>query len=115
LCTVLNLKPDPRFATNSDRVANRSDLRDLLASHIAAWPRDALLEVLANANVPAAPVNTVEDAFADPHVDHRGLRIDHVDVDGTGIPGVAPPIRFTRTQLAPSRPSPRLAKDGSHR
>ena len=53
-----------RFATNSLRVAAREELTDWLGDAIARWERAPLVAALADADVPAGPVNTVPEALA---------------------------------------------------
>src|SRR5690606_11513310 len=48
-----DLAADPRFASNRDRVAHREALRTELEAALAARPRDAWLDVLDDAGVPA--------------------------------------------------------------
>lgn len=107
-CAVMGLAPDARFASNAGRVAHRDELSALVRAATSGWARDALLAALTAATVPAGPINTVDEAFADPQVVHRGMRLSLTDGDGTAIPGVRLPIRFSRTALAEPRPAPRL-------
>ncbi len=101
-CEVLRLHCDETFATNALRVAQRSILDPLVAGATRAWQRDALLAALEAAGVPAGPINDVEQAFADPQIVHRGMRIDADRPDGSAVPGVALPIRF----VGCARPAP---------
>ena len=60
--------------------------------------------------VPAGPINSVADVFADPQVVHRGLRLDLPREGGGTVPTVRTPIRMSETPLAYDRPSPRLGQ-----
>lgn len=101
------LATDERFLTNASRVANRVALTEAIAGALASWQRDALLAKLAAAHVPAGPINTLEDVFADPQVVARGMRLD---LDG--IPGVRTPITLSGAELSLDRRSPRLDEHG---
>ena len=57
---------DPDFATNAARIANRARLREQLVAALARFERDALLAKLDAAGVPASPINTIGEMFADP-------------------------------------------------
>ncbi len=59
---------------NTVRVARREEVMAVLTAAIAAWPRDALGAACDAAQVPAGPVNHVDEVFADPHVLARGMR-----------------------------------------
>ncbi|WP_027487631.1 CaiB/BaiF CoA transferase family protein [Allorhizobium undicola] len=110
LCRVLGLPDLPeqkKFATNAARVANRGELTDLLQDKTQQFRRDDLLAALEKATVPAGPINSVADLFADPQFIHRGMKID-----AGGVPGLRTPIRFSNAELAIGRRSPRLGEHG---
>jgi crotonobetainyl-CoA:carnitine CoA-transferase CaiB-like acyl-CoA transferase len=109
------LGADPRFAGNADRVRHRETLAPLLSDLTARWTRAELLAALEREGVPAGPINSVADVFADPQVIHRGLRLDLPSEAAAGgtIPGVRSPIVLDGVPLAASRPSPRLGEHGS--
>lgn len=105
------LADDPRFSTNAARVAHRGELVPVLAAEIARRPRAELLAGLEAAGIPAGPVNTVEEVFADPQVIARGLRLALPRDDGTPVPGVRTPIVLSESPLRYERASPRLGAD----
>jgi crotonobetainyl-CoA:carnitine CoA-transferase CaiB-like acyl-CoA transferase len=99
LCTALQLAglaDDERFRTNAARIANRGTLTTLLQDRLHTLGRDNILQTLEAAGVPAGPVNNVAQAFADPHIVHRGMAIQSpLQGKGTGsVPGVRAPILF---------------------
>ncbi|CAN7304860.1 CoA transferase [Brucella pseudogrignonensis] len=96
---------DSRFLTNASRVANRDALTAILEERTTQWLRDDLLAALAKAGVPAGPINTVEDVFADPQFIARQMRIDP-----DGVPGLRTPIRFSDAELKLDRRSPKLGE-----
>lgn len=105
-----HLAKNPDFATNSARVANRAALRDHVVAALAAFARDELLPKLEAAGVPASPINTIGQMFADPQVAARGMRMDLDDGHGNALPSVRAPMVMSKTPLAYSRPSPRLGE-----
>lgn len=109
LCTVLGLgalATDPRLAHNAGRVAHRLELAEAIGAVTRQWRRDDLLAALEAATVPAGPINTVADVFADPQVIARGMRIE-----ADGVPGLRLPIRFSDSPQPPGRGAPRLGAD----
>ncbi|MEP7040701.1 MAG: CoA transferase [Chloroflexota bacterium] len=104
LLAVLELDPDPRFATNEDRLAARDELVVLLAVRIGKWARDELVGALATADVPAGPVNSVSEALASMEAAHDGswtqsgdgmrLAPSSIRLDGRRAPLRYPPPRF---------------------
>ena len=76
LCSVLDmpeLTGDPRFLTNSDRVANRAELLALLEERTKQRKSGELLDVLVAAGVPASPVHDVGEAARDPQTEAVGI------------------------------------------
>lgn len=113
LCAILGIDAaadDPRFSTNHARVANRTDVRAIVVAQTAKWPKRDLLRACEENAVPAGPINTIEEMFADPQVKARGLRVDLQDAQGNLIPGVRTPIVMSATPLHYQRPSPRLGE-----
>lgn len=107
-CGVLGLDiaTDPRFATNPARLEHRDILVPMLAEKMAGWTKADILATCETHGVPAGPINTFEDVFADPQVIARGLKLD---LDGA--PSVRPPMRFSDADLALDRPAPKLGQD----
>jgi crotonobetainyl-CoA:carnitine CoA-transferase CaiB-like acyl-CoA transferase len=105
-----DLADDPRYATNQARVSNRASLAAVMAEATATFTRDALLAALESAGVPAGPINSVADVFADPHVVHRAMRLDLPRAGGGTVPAVRTPIRMSDTPLVYERASPRLGE-----
>jgi crotonobetainyl-CoA:carnitine CoA-transferase CaiB-like acyl-CoA transferase len=113
LCGVLEepaLADDPRFATNALRVENRVVLvpyleRIFRTRTVADW-----LERLRAAEVPAAPVNNLDGAFAEPPVAEREMIVeyDHPEVGKVRMPGN--PIKMSGVSGTISRPAPRLGE-----
>lgn len=115
LCNVLerpDLAQDPAYATNKARVAARSDLVPVLAGEIGKHKRDGLLAALEAAGVPAGPINSVADVFADPQVQHRDLKVDlpATGVDGGTVASIRTPIRFSESTLDLKTAAPRLGE-----
>jgi crotonobetainyl-CoA:carnitine CoA-transferase CaiB-like acyl-CoA transferase len=108
LCAVIDLPQlaaDPRFASNPGRVAHREVLIPLLAAAIGLRHRDELLQALERQEIPAGPVNSIAEVFADPQVIARAMRIDL-----GAIPSIRTPIRFSQAELALGRPAPCLGE-----
>ncbi|SFZ83044.1 Crotonobetainyl-CoA:carnitine CoA-transferase CaiB [Devosia enhydra] len=102
---LAELATDPRFLSNADRVANRATLSHVLSARTRNWQRDTLVKALEVKGVPAGPINTVADVFADPQVEHREMRIER-----DGVPGVRTPLVLDGEPMAHARRSPRLGE-----
>lgn len=104
------LSTNPDFATNPARVANRVKLREHMIEALKTWDRDPLLAKLEAASVPASPINTIGQMFADPQTIARGMRLDLDDGHGNLLPSVRAPMVMSETPLVYERPSPRLGE-----
>jgi len=112
LCRVLgepSLAEEAIYRTNADRVRNRGTLIPHLTSLTLKFTRADLIAALEAVQVPAGPINTVADVFADPQVIARGMRIDMPSAAAAGgsIPGVRTPIKIDGRVMSSGRPSPR--------
>ncbi|HJU28023.1 MAG TPA: CaiB/BaiF CoA-transferase family protein [Candidatus Binataceae bacterium] len=99
LCRALGqpaLASDPRFKTNADRMANVAELKRIIQEWFDAMPTDeATFAALEEHRVPFAPVLTVEQAMAHPHLQERGIVVTVKDrfLGEFVVPGF--PLRFS--------------------
>jgi CoA:oxalate CoA-transferase len=107
---AIELRDDPRFTTNTDRTANHAELDSILARHFASNMRSYWLARLQQANVPCAPIATVDEVAANPHLRQRQmiLRADHPDFDGLIVPGS--PLKTAGTNGVPNTRAPALGE-----
>jgi formyl-CoA transferase/CoA:oxalate CoA-transferase len=101
-----DLAADPRFAVNQQRVKNRVELEALLERVIGERDREPLLKLLAEADVPATPVNTVDQVMQDPQTVERGIvqKVTHPTLGE--IPVVGTPLKFSRMAPGVRRAAP---------
>lgn len=97
---VANLADDPRFVTNKARVAHRAELIPLLRQATVFKTTAQWIELLEKAGVPCGPINDLQQVFADPQVQARGLRLDLPNALGSSTPQVASPLRLSVTPVA---------------
>ena len=74
-----DLGRDARFATRMDRVRNQVALQDALRPVFRERPRLEWIARLEKADVPYAPIYSLEEVLDDPHVQHLGVerRVEH--------------------------------------
>ena len=102
------LAADPRFATNSERVAHRDALTAELSAALAARPAVQWAAALSQARVPAGVVNDIAGAFA--LAESLGLApVVEVPSAHPAEAGAPPPdpVRLTRNPINLSRTPPR--------
>ena len=114
LCDFANLPEladDERFATNAARIRNRDALIPLIEKAVVRHPSTHWLEGLEGVKVPACPINTIAEVFADPQVRHRGMEIalTHPESE-TATPLIASPIKMSATPPEYRRAPPTLGQ-----
>jgi crotonobetainyl-CoA:carnitine CoA-transferase CaiB-like acyl-CoA transferase len=94
---VPEIADDPRFATNSERMAHLKELEDVLTPVFRERTRDEWLTRLEKAGVPAGPVMDVCEMFEDPHAQARGMipTVEHAKLGPVRTLGL--PIKLSET------------------
>ena len=89
---------DPRFATNTQRVVHRTVLIPAMEAVTRTRPTAEWVALFEDKAVPCGPINNLAQAFADPQVQARGLKVEQARNADDGIAhiaGVASPIRLS--------------------
>lgn len=89
---LVGVGDDPRFGNFAGRIAHRAELDEILGAWIGARPSDEVLSAFTDAQAAIAPVYSMADLLADPHVQERGT---FVEVDGVTM--VGPVARLVRS------------------
>ena len=97
---IAGLADDPRYATNKARVANRAELIPQLRQATVFKTTAQWIALLEAAGVPCGPINDLQQVFADPQVQSRGLSFDLPNALGSRTPQVASPLRLSDTPVA---------------
>ena len=104
------LAHDPRFAHNSDRVANRAALVQLLQNALAGKATSHWLEQFEKCSVPAGPINDIGEVLGNDYAGERRL-VRHVENSaGEPVPTVANPVNFSATAVHYWKAPPRLGE-----
>ncbi len=109
---VPELAQDEKFRTNDRRVRNRGELTERLAPVFAGQPSSHWIEGLEQHNVSCGPINTIDQVFADPQVQARGMKLEmcHPAAGEPTIPLIASPIRMSATPPSYAHPPPMLGQ-----
>lgn len=99
-CDVIGqpeLKEDPRFRTNKDRVTNRAELIPILEERLRSDTMRRWSERLDEAGVPAGPIYDLGQTWADPQTAAREMivEVDHPKAGRVKLPGI--PFKLTDT------------------
>jgi formyl-CoA transferase len=93
-------RDDPRFRTNADRSAHRTELYAILNAALGALTTEEVVARLDAAAVPCGPIHTVDEVFADPQIEDQELRLTapHATLGEVTVAGY--PYHFHGTPLA---------------
>jgi crotonobetainyl-CoA:carnitine CoA-transferase CaiB-like acyl-CoA transferase len=111
-CRALELPyaADERYATNAGRVALRGELVADLARRFGAAPASSWLDRLEPAGVPAGPVRSLAEVFADPQVQALGLEVTLRHGAYGPLRTVGTPLSFSDTPASQRLPPPLLGQ-----
>ena len=101
-----DLLDDPRFARHTKRGEHQEEIEAIVAAWAKTLTSRELLDTLSRAAVPAGPVHTIADIFADPYFREREQLVEVNDpaLGKIVMPGVVP--RLSATPGAVGRPGP---------
>jgi crotonobetainyl-CoA:carnitine CoA-transferase CaiB-like acyl-CoA transferase len=105
-----DLARDERFASNAGRVRNRELLVPLLTPLLRQRRRADWLAALEAAKVPCGPINGLDDVFADPQVQARGMTLTMQHPNNARLELVASPMKLSATPVQLRRPPPLLGQ-----
>jgi crotonobetainyl-CoA:carnitine CoA-transferase CaiB-like acyl-CoA transferase len=113
ICAMLGmpeLEDDPRFRTPGDRVTHRKELEALLQPHFERETTAMWLDRLEAEGIPAGPILTYDQVFADPQVIHREMAVpvEHPVAGPTRVLGI--PFKMSGTPARVRRPAPTLGQ-----
>ncbi len=101
---------DARFAKNADRVENRALLIAMLTEMFRSRDNETWLKILNAAEVPCAPIQTIDQVFAAPQVRHRDMlvKVEHPTAGSVRMAGI--PVKFSATPASVRLPPPLLGQ-----
>ena len=105
-----DLKDNPDYATNGDRVRNRNALVPLLQEFFLSRAVSEWEEDLHKVSVPCGAINDLEDVFSDPQLLHRQMYIEMPHPTLGSIKQTGIPIKFSLTPGGLDRPPPLLGE-----
>lgn len=115
LCRALGLEHllgDPRFASNSERVANAGALKEELEAVFSREPSEHWVPMLTEAGVPCAPVQRLSELLASEQVAALGLIRTLGHSRAGPIPSVSLPLSLSEATTTSEKPPPILGVDG---
>lgn len=113
LCGVLDLPDlpaDPAYASNTDRVANRSALHEILEERFRGKGAQEWEVLLGAQTIPCSRVRSVADLVSDPQLDALDMLVDlpHPDIPDLRVVDI--PLRLNGERAVHRLPPPRLGE-----
>jgi crotonobetainyl-CoA:carnitine CoA-transferase CaiB-like acyl-CoA transferase len=104
------LRRDPRFATQESRTKYAEDMGRFIAGHLKTRTTREWLDILVKLDIPASPVNSMEDLLVDPHLEAVNM-FETVEHPTEGPIKVARfPLKFAKTPASIRRQAPNLGE-----
>lgn len=104
------LAEDPRFATNTERLANNAALIETLKPRFAERTVEAWVDALLAAGVPAGPILDYEQSLASEHVASRQMMLDIPHPVEGSFKALGFPVKLSRTPQQVRYPPPLLGE-----
>jgi crotonobetainyl-CoA:carnitine CoA-transferase CaiB-like acyl-CoA transferase len=104
------LAEDPRFSTNPERVRHRLALVPIMVEITRGRTAADWMSLLREIAVPCGPIQNIAQVFDDPQVQAREMKIELESIHGP-VPGVANPIKYSRTPIEYRKAPPALGED----
>ena len=101
---------DPRFASQEARSRNIGEVYAFVAGEMVKRTSAEWLKLLREADIPVAPLNSIEDVLGDPHLAESGFFVTAGHPTEGRLHMMAAPGAWSRTQPDPLRPAPRLGE-----
>ena len=108
-CAIADLDDvvdDPRFRTNADRVANRSQTDELVQKIISRRTVADWNDELVKIGVPCAPINTLKEVLEHSHTKISGIVVEYDHPYGGLIKSVGLPLTLGEASREPGTPPP---------
>jgi len=105
-----SLSEDPRFSTNSARVANRAAICDIITDILMEEPREFWLQKFEGRGVPFGPINNIEQTFSHPQALARGITTEIEHPRAGRIKLVSPAVTYNGARMPIERPPPYLSE-----
>ncbi len=104
------LRDDPRFLTNADRVAHMAETDAAISAWTSTRGKREIFAIAKRHRIPLAPVREVDEVMNDAHMHERGMLewIEHDEIGPVVVPNS--PLRFHGADKVETTPSPKLGQ-----
>ncbi|WP_291354787.1 CaiB/BaiF CoA transferase family protein [Acinetobacter sp. UBA3106] len=117
LCIAIGLPElleDAKFQRNQDRVKHRDELIPLLSEYFLSKNAKDWVEAIHAMKVPVGVINSVEDALAEPQIQHREMVVNIPHQLNDNFKVIASPIKLSDTPVQYRHAPPQLGEHTQH-
>lgn len=117
LCLAIGLPEllqEVKFQHNQDRVKHREELIALLSEYFLGKNAQDWVEAIHALKVPVGVINSVEDALAEPQIQHRKMVVNIPHQLNDSFKVIASPIRLSDTPVQYRHAPPQLGEHTQH-
>lgn len=108
------LKEDPRYKYNIDRVANRDMVDEAVNQFTSQYTKEELIKMFNEVGVPCCVVNDIPSTFHDPHMKERGTIVEMEHPLAGKVIGISSPLHMSRNQTRLDNIGPVLGSSNSY-
>ena len=113
LCIAIGypeLLENPSYLRNQDRVRHRNQLIPLLSEHFLQKTAKEWVEAIHAVKVPVGVINSVEEALAEPQIQHRNMLVNMPHALNENFKVIGSPIKLSDTPVEYRHAPPQLGE-----
>jgi len=113
LCETIGdpgMAADGRLATAAGRLAHRDEVNARIQKRLLEKTRAEWIGLLMKAQIPCAPILSIDEVFEDPQVLHRDMKIEVRHPRCGAVPMIGDPVKLTPPSGRPPAPPPLLGQ-----
>jgi crotonobetainyl-CoA:carnitine CoA-transferase CaiB-like acyl-CoA transferase len=117
LCLAIGLPElleNPKFLRNQDRVKHRQALVSILTEYFKTQAANTWVSKIHAVKVPVGVINSIEDALAEPQIQHRGLVVNIPHALNSEFKVIGSPIKLSDTPVEYHHTPPQLGEHTAH-
>ncbi|NPV92703.1 MAG: CoA transferase [Firmicutes bacterium] len=104
------LKDDPRYSSNVERLKNAAYLEPLIKDWMIERTKEEVIELFNEHDVPIGPIYAIDEAVKDPHFMQRGMLVEVEHPTAGTMKLVGPTIKFSKTPSKVDKAGPMLGQ-----
>lgn len=101
-----DLREDTRFENNHKRSENHQELEKILQNEMIEYTTDELMEIFEEHDVPCTPINSVDDLWEDPQLEHRNMLLKMASQAMEGFMVAGNPVKMSSLKDRDEVPAP---------